>query len=67
MFARVLVAARNQTCRDVQDGPKTADIENAVSGKRPPKGGLSLSEKSFPSDLNLDGNIGAYPIRLPGL
>ena len=43
------------------------DIDSAMGGKRPPEGGPSLRKESFPSDVNLDGKIGAYPIRLPGL
>ena len=38
-----------------------------MGSKRPPEGGLSFRKESFPSDVNLDGKIGAYPIRLPSL
>jgi hypothetical protein len=33
----------------------------------PPEGGLLLRREGVSSDINLDGNVGAYPIRLPSL
>jgi len=59
-----------RTCRRTRPGQpraRGADIASAMGSKRPPEGGLSFRKESFPSDVNLDGKIGAYPIRLPSL
>lgn len=39
----------------------------AMASKRPPEGGLALKEEGAPSNIDLDGKVGAYPIRLSGL
>jgi hypothetical protein len=38
-----------------------------MASKRPPEGGLALKEEGAPSNIDLDGKAGAYPIRLSGL